>query len=288
MSKVSIIIYTNESYLDLLDLTLPSVLKSFEHIDLKFYLVSNKITTELIFEKVTQIDCGVDFSSDGSHFQKTLLFALDKIDCEIVLFLCDDYFFKSKTKKEVFDSLVNLMIDYDIDYLSLGTQKHMEGYLYNWDKLSFNSKEYNLPSEIIYFMDKNYRHLYSVQPSLWKKKSLQKILLNNNYLTLHDLDNSNIKDCNGLKRSLDQKKNYMFYINDPKFQFFTDKNICLHKPPLTYHVDEKSLDSDYFVIDYIEIIRHGKFINAEVNSKFILKNLLLNSEDISDKLSKFN
>lgn len=288
MSELSIIVYTNESYLDLLELTIPSVFKSFEHLNPKFYLISNKFTAKLNYENFTIIDCGVEFSSDGSHFQKTMSQSLELIDSELILLLCDDYYFKSPTKKEVFNNLIEIMIDYNIDYLSLGTQKHMENYIYGWKKLSSVAGNHNKILDEIYFMDKNYRHLYSVQPCIWKKRSLQNILANNKNLTLHDLDNTNIKDSNGLRRLLDKEKNYMFYTPDDNFKFYTNKNICLHKPPLTYHVDEKLIDSDYFVIDYIEIIRHGKFITSDVNSKKILTDILLKNKTLSNKLSKFN
>ena len=41
------------------------------------------------------------------------------------------------------------------------------------------------------------------------------------------------------------------------------------------------------LIDYIEIVRHGKFLDANVNSKDILNNILNSNENIKNKLKKF-
>jgi hypothetical protein len=56
---------------------------------------------------------------------------------------------------------------------------------------------------------------------------------------------------------------------------------------MTYHVDEKPLSTDFLLIDYIEIVRHGKFLDANVNSKDILNNILNSKENIKNKLNKF-
>jgi hypothetical protein len=101
------------------------------------------------------------------------------------------------------------------------------------------------------------------------------------------LDNTDILNKKGQKRQLDSKHNFAFYEEKNNFFDYNFKNYCYHYPPLSYHVDEKSINDDYFVIDYIEIVRHGKFINYNVNSKLILDKILLSMPEINNKLQYF-
>ena len=41
--------------------------------------------------------------------------------------------------------IIDLIIDCNIDYLNLGTQKHYEAYLHSWKKLDVNLERYQLP-----------------------------------------------------------------------------------------------------------------------------------------------
>lgn len=108
-------------------------------------------------------------------------------------------------------------------------------------------------------------------------------------ISLHQLDNTDIKNTKGEKRKLQEFYNYSFYEKKINFFDFGFKNYCYHYPTLTYHADEREIGSDFLLIDYIEIVRHGKFLNAEVNSKLLLKEILEseNIKPIINKLSKF-
>lgn len=287
MKDISFVVFTNENYFDLLYLTLPYTIENTKHLNKKINVVSNKIPEHEIFNGVNYIDSNVNFSSDGSHFRDSLLFALNQIPEDYILFLCDDYLIKSPINKDRFDNIVNILEKINGDYLALGTQKHIENFVINWDKPNINLSEYGFPDDCFYNFDVTARHMYSVQPCVWKKSSLIDLLTHNPSLTLHQLDNTDISNKKGEKRKLEEFFNFSFYEKKENFFDYGFNNFCYHHPPITYHVDEKPLSTDFLLIDYIEIVRHGKFLDANVNSKDILNNILNSKENIKNKLNKF-
>jgi hypothetical protein len=287
MKDISFVVFTNENYFDLLYLTLPYTIENTKHLNKTINVVSNKIPEHEIFNGVNYIDSNVNFSSDGSHFRDSLLFALNQIPEDYILFLCDDYLIKSPINKDRFDNIVNILEKINGDYLALGTQKHIENFVINWDKPNINLSEYGFPDGCFYNFDVTARHMYSVQPCVWKKSSLIDLLTHNPSLTLHQLDNTDISNKKGEKRKLEEFFNFSFYEKKENFFDYGFNNFCYHHPPMTYHVDEKPLSTDFLLIDYIEIVRHGKFLDANVNSKDILNNILNSKENIKNKLNKF-
>lgn len=287
MSDISFVVFTNENYFDLLYLTLPYTIENTKHLNKPINVVSNKIPNHESFYGVNYIDSNIDFSSDGSHFRDSLLFALNQIPEDYILFLCDDYLIKSPINKNRFNNIVNILKKINGDYLALGTQKHIETFVVNWDKPDINLSDYGFPDGCFYKFDVSARHMYSVQPCIWKKSSLIELLTYNPSLTLHQLDNTDILNKKGEKRKLDEFFNFSFYENKENFFDYGFNNFCYHHPPITYHVDEKPLSTDFLLIDYIEIVRHGKFLDANVNSKDILNDILNSNENIKNKLKKF-
>jgi hypothetical protein len=165
----------------------------------------------------------------------------------------------------------------------------MENFVVEWKQPDINLSEYGFPDNCFYEFDDTVRHMYSVQPCIWKKSSLIELLNHNPELTLHQLDNTDVYNKRGERRNLIEKHGYLFYETKENFFNYGFNNFCYHHPPLTYHVDEKPMSSDFLLIDYIEIVRHGKFLDVDVNSKFILHDIL-NSEgnsDLKDKLKDF-
>ena len=123
MKDISFVVFTNENYFDLLYLTLPYTIENTKHLNKTINVVSNKIPEHEIFNGVNYIDSNVKFSSDGSHFRDSLLYALNQIPEDYILFLCDDYLIKSPINKDRFDNIVNILEKINGDYLALGTQK---------------------------------------------------------------------------------------------------------------------------------------------------------------------
>ena len=78
MGDISFVVFTNENYFDLLYLTLPYTIENTKHLNKTINVVSNKIPKHEVFYGINYIDSNVEFSSDGSHFRDTLLFALKK------------------------------------------------------------------------------------------------------------------------------------------------------------------------------------------------------------------
>lgn len=290
MNDIAFIIFTNEKYFDLLDLTLPFTIDNTKHLFKNIYIVSNKIPniTNKLFNNVILIDTNVQFATDGSHFSQVMREALPQIKERYILFLCDDYLIKSPIKKQIFNDIIALLNDLNGDYMALGTQKHMEYFLNNWTKPEIDYSKYHFPhTDIFYAFDPRARHMYSVQPCIWKKDSLLELFDYNKNLSLHQLDNTDVMNKKGEKRHLDPIYNFMLYADKNDFFDYNFKNYCYHYPPLTYHVDEKAIGDDFFVIDYIEIVRNGKFISFDVNSKFILNQVLDTNPDIRQKLTHF-
>jgi len=287
MKDISFVVFTNENYFDLLYLTLPYTIENTKDLNKTINVVSNKIPQHEKFDGVNYIDSNVNFSGDGSHFRDSLLFALNQIPEDYILFLCDDYLIKSPINKNRFDNIINILDKINGDYLALGTQKHIENFVVNWEKPNITLSEYGFPDGCFYKFDVTARHMYSVQPCVWKKSSLIELLTHNPSLTLHQLDNTNILNKKGENRQLSEFFNFSFYENKENFFDYGFNNFCYHYPPITYHVDEKPLSTDFLLIDYIEIVRHGKFLEANVNSKDILNNILNSDENIKHKLKKF-
>ena len=287
MKDISFVVFTNENYFNLLYLTLPYTIENTKHLNKTINIVSNKIPQHEKFDGVNYIDSNVNFSGDGSHFRDSLLFALNQIPEDYILFLCDDYLIKSPINKNRFDNIINILDIINGDYLALGTQKHIENFVVNWEKPNITLSEYGFPDGCFYKFDVTARHMYSVQPCVWKKSSLIELLIHNPSLTLHQLDNTNILNKKGENRQLSEFFNFSFYENKENFFDYGFNNFCYHCPPITYHVDEKPLSTDLLLIDYIEIVRHGKFLDADVNSKDILNNILNSDENIKHKLKKF-
>jgi hypothetical protein len=287
MKDISFVVFTNENYFDLLYLTLPYTIENTKHLNKTINVVSNKIPQHEKFDGVNYIDSNVNFSGDGSHFRDSLLFALNQIPEDYILFLCDDYLIKSPINKNRFDNIINILDKINGDYLALGTQKHIENFVVNWEKPNITLSEYGFPDGCFYKFDVTARHMYSVQPCVWKKSSLIELLTHNPSLTLHQLDNTNILNKKGENRQLSEFFNFSFYENKENFFDYGFNNFCYHHPPISYHVDEKPLSTDFLLIDYIEIVRHGKFLDANVNSKDILNNILNSNENIKNKLKKF-
>lgn len=284
-NKISVVVFTNENYYNLLELTLPFLIKSFEYFKIDIIVVSNKITNPFPFTGITQIDCNVNFSGSGNHFEKSMTYALNLIKSDYILFLCDDYLVNSPIKKNVFEGIINLIYDNSIDFLSLGSQKYVDSFISKWNKLDVDYEKYGIPKDCLFYTDEKYRHLYSVQPCIWKKESLLKILKYNPDMSMRDLDNTNIKDLNGNYRNLDYTTN--FYLHDENFLNYNFKNLCIYYPESSFNIDDKPIGSDYFLLDYGEIVRHGKFLDKTVNSGKILEDILNQKLELKNKLLNF-
>ena len=173
ISDVSVLVYTNEKGINITHLTLPKVIAAFEGTVNKIYLTANKIPNAFTGFNVNYISAEIEFKSNGSHYSQTLQHALKEITEEYILFLCDDYLFRTPVKRDVLVNIINLIKNCNVDYFSFASLCYCDVVIKNWKSPAINLKDFNLDGTL-YEIDNNYRHLYSVQPCIWKKTSLLK------------------------------------------------------------------------------------------------------------------
>jgi hypothetical protein len=288
MGNIETIIYTNENHINILNVTLPRFVKFLKPINSNINIVTNKFVnnTNINFNDVNIIETNINFDPQGSHFRDSMLIALTSIKSEYVLFFCDDYMLNSMIKIDMFNKVKNIINHYNCDFLSFSSLAYIRHYLEKWLMVNPDLKEFGIEGGILYEINENYRHLYSVQPCIWKKESLIKLLENNDYLTLHMLDNTIIKNKKGLLRNLNYETDY-YDVDGENNLDYGFKNYTIHLPPLSFNIDDRNLNSDYFVFDYGEILRHGKIVDSKTNSVNILMSYLDDNPKIKEKIFKF-
>jgi len=285
INDVSVLVYTNERGISITDLTLPRVITAFENVIDNIYLTANKLPSNFNTYNVRYIDAGVEFSTNGSHYSQTLQYALKEIPEEYILFLCDDYLFHSQAKQNVLENIVTLIKKYNVDYFSFASLCYCDIVIREWKTPDINLKEFNLEGTL-YEIGDNYRHLYSVQPCIWKKTSLLRLLESNPNMSLWDMDNTSVRNTKGKGRHLNYETN-LYEVTPETALDFNFKNYTINLPPLTYNIDNRQPDSDFYVLDYGEVIRHGKFIDCETNTKRLAFNILDMDPDLKEKVKQF-
>jgi len=285
MEDLNVIVYTNETYFNITYITIPQLKKNLPNV--KINLVSNKFPNEFEkFDYVNYIETNVPFVGDGSHFRDSMLNALVEIDCEYFFFICDDYIFRGHTKMDKFNQLIPIMKESNIHFLTLATQKHMGSVIDKWKLIDCDVTKYGFPKNCFHEMPDNYLYLFSVQPCIWKKTSLIEILNYNPNLSLHALDTTNIKNKKGEMR--ERNPLTVFYFPKENFYDYDSKNVCMYLDPISFAADERFSGEDYLIIDYCEVIRHGKLIEPQTISKNFFLELLDNEyKNIKPKLDIF-
>ena len=287
MNDISFNIFTNERYFNINYVTVPFLKENTSHLNRNINIISNKFPEHEKFEGINYIESNVPFQDNGGHFRDTMLYALKNIPEKYIFFLCDDYIFKSPIKKTTFNNLTKILDEIEGDFLSLSTQKHMGAHVPVWKKIEIDITSYGFPENCFYYMPNEYCHMYSVQPCIWKKDSLIELLTHNEGLTLYGLDNLDIVNKKGERR--ERNPLTLFYFQKPNFFDYNFKNIGIYLDPLAFNADERTLFSDYLIIDYCEVIRHGKIMEAETNSKKFFLDLINKNEykEIKEKLNIF-
>jgi hypothetical protein len=288
MNDLEIIVFTNENHIDILNVTLPRIVNYLSPINSKINVITNKFVndTDIDFSKVNVIDTNIKFDKNGSHFRDSMLFSLLQIKSKYVLFFCDDYLINSVIKKDTFNNVMDIIEHYNCDFMSFSTLKSNRQDLLKWKIINSNLTNFGIDDAVLYEVDKDFRHLYSVQPCIWKRESLIELLTYNEFLTLHMLDNTMIKNKKGVDRILNYETNY-FESNNFNSLDYGFKNYIIDLPPLTFNIDERALNSDYFIFDYGEIMRYGKIQEYRTNSVIILNEFLNENPIIKDKIRKF-
>jgi len=277
MNNLSVLYYTSENHVPIAKLSIDEFNKFNSNIDVKKYLVSNNIKHNLDFSDFQIINTSTPYCGGGTHFGEVMIKSLSIIDTDYVLFMLDDYTLFTEIKKENLEKIVSVMSDEKIDHVSL-----MSYNFTNWSNYEMDYSKYNLPQNIFLNLNTSYRYMLSVQPSVWNRKSLIKLLQSNNKVALHHFDTSYVKNMKGeLRHNMDGD----FYETKNDFWDYDFKHLCLNKTSYTsnYAFDERNVDGDYFLFLYSEIIRFGKFnFNTHHNNKFFLEKFL-NEKNITSQ-----
>lgn len=278
-SDFCFLVYTNETYLPIANLTMSEFDKFNGPISQNRYLVSNKIRDfQFDAQNTTFIDCDVQFDGTGKHFSQTMMKALSQINEEYIIFFCDDYLPIGKVKWNILSELFEVIKNENIDFISFSYMPQSR----QWEK--FNVSLPSLPNKNLYFIPDNYMYLYSVQPCIWKKSSLSYVLSNNPEISLHHFDTTNLKNKEGFERTMDVKTStWNPYPHGSQNYGF--KCLCTD-----YTGFDEQENYDYFIFPYVEIMRHG-FFNMwhETNTKRFLEKYIIEKDiDNNPHLKRFH
>lgn len=271
-------IYTNEKYQCIADLTMGEFDKFVPENPLKRYVVSNKFKDyEFKSKNAIFIDCNEEFNGSGNHFGQTMIKALNQINEKYIIFFCDDYMLIDQPKMDVLGELMKKIEEQNINFFSFASMYPKQ----DWKKYDLNFEA--ISGRTFYEISNDCQHLYSVQPCIWDKESLLEILKYNPHMSLHDLDTTNIKNREGLMRTMNvEKGRWNPYPSGS--QDYGLKNICTDY--LGY--DEYHNGFDYFVFPYVEIIRWGFFNMFEKTNtkrfleKFFVEKNIPNDENLKN------
>jgi len=235
IDNLRFVFFTNENNTHLIELTLKYFFEYNNLENIKISVISNnyKNFEALSFkDRVEYLSGNVEFEDRGQHFSESLRRTLPDIKEDYIFFFCDDYFFISNTKFDDLEKLMHLIVKEDIDYFGFDGIAGQE--VYAW--APFAVSDTSFPNDYFYYRDNDYRYLYSVQPTIWKKSSLLK-LTDTFKFSLHELDETmpTMKSQNTFK--------------------------CLAKNNMltTFMSTVLSVPENYFIISYCEIVRHGVF-----------------------------
>jgi hypothetical protein len=283
MKDLSLLVYTNQTYLPIAELCLEQIIKHFKGIEIKKYITSNSFDKNFNFDEmgVESLTSSILFNENGSHFSEVLIKALEKINSKYVLFFLDDYFIINNVKKGVLENLISVMEDEKIDYISLMSYDYNE-----WETLNIDFKKYSLPDNSLVNFNYSYYYMFSVQPCIWNRESLITILQHNKNMGVHDLDITNVKNKKGDIRFHNE---HGFWQTPDRFWDYNFKFVTLRKTELTknFAFDERDANGDYFLFLYSEAIRGGKFNFKTHNNNRIFLESFLKEKNITPDLKKY-
>lgn len=264
MNEFCFIVYTNEKYLPIADLTMGEFDKYFSNNPFKKYLISNKFTDyNFINKKAIFMSSDIPFDGIGGQFASVMVDILNKIEEEYIIFFCDDYLLIGEPNLQGLIETFDLIKENGIDFLSFASMRPRP----NWEK--FDKTIPSNPSRNFYWIPNSYLYNFSVQPCIWKKTALLEILKYNPGLSLHRLDTTNIRNREGYIREMNYSNGEWFpYPKGSQSYGFK----CLCTDYLGYDELEKY---EYFIFPYIEIMRHGFFnMHQETNTKRFLEKFI--------------
>ena len=235
--KIVVVYFTTENNFELADVSVSYFKKHSKN--LKINIVSNRLPDGYVkkHDDVEYFDMGINFDSSSKHFGETMTSYLNNINYDYILFLCDDYVLIDDVKERDLEELIQYMICGNIDYFGFDD---MNPDATKMPEQTHKTSCKNRHSEQFIIRNSDHEYLYSVQPCIWKRETLLKILEKD--ISIHDLDNT-----------IESLRNYndIIALGTSLMSHMTYKN----------YIDIKNID--YFILSYVEIVRHGVFILPE-------------------------
>ncbi len=239
MDNLSVVYFTNEKGFGLAELAVDYFKKYSKN--LKINIVSNEIPDgyEFRHDDVYHHNMEVPFNDSGKHFGESMLKYLKSVDDEYIFFFCDDYFLIDNLKEDELEKLIYFIKCENIDYF--GFDDMCNG-CSSMPKVMYDPKCNHNNNDSFVVRNPDDQYLYSVQPCIWKRESFIKVLSGG--VSLHDLDETieKIKEVDGIVALGNDLSSHM-----------------------TYKKQEEINKINYFILSYVEVVRHGVFIVPENN-----------------------
>ena len=154
LKSVALLTYSHSSYKDVLDIYFFQLTKYFPQI--KGYLLIDKL------DSVIPSNHEVVYYDDDFSYYKHCLNAITAIEEDYLIYMQDDYFFFSEPNLNVLnESLSRLKLD-NLDFIRFNRTGDMD----------------NLSNDLFHNIPQKSKYLFSTQATLWRKKSLFKLLTN--------------------------------------------------------------------------------------------------------------
>jgi len=228
--NLGVVYYTNEKSNPILAITLQQFYK--HNPTVPVYVIINRLTgNEPVYEHVTYLNADVSLEHDGREFSEIMQKVLPQIKEEHILWFLDDYWLTHPIDVDPLARLLQLLRDDSVDLFTFGSFPAFPQY----EKHDTEYDAYGFPEEQFYYIPLDHPHLFTIQPGIWNKASLLRIVTEN-HITLHNLDYSFYGDN--------------AFIKNPE----SYKVLCTR-----YRIFEEGLYCDYWIIGYIEVTRHGAF-----------------------------
>lgn len=280
------IINTNEMNWPLVNLSLKYFDKYIGLDNINISVVSNKfLNCNLHYsDKVNYITPNVEYDGSGGHFESVISHALQNIKEDYIFFFCDDYIITKFFDEQALKNLLRLIEEESVDYFSFASnfvERELQNNALAKYRLFENSQKYGFNRTDIYHHSENFFYLYSVQPCIWKRTSLLELLSYNKGLGIRTLDTSFIRDKKGNYRRMIPDTGIYCYDEWPSVQDeYNFKKLCSK-----YNIFDYSTIPDFFIFNYIEIVRLGKIWQTlgEHNWVQILINNIISDNDLRNK-----
>ena len=281
MNNLSVVLYTSQKYIPIAELFVKQFNKHSKELDIPKYIISNKFDEgkKLDFFGFQKLSHDIPFCEMGTHFRNVLKNSLERIDSEYILFFLDDYLLIRDIKISNLNKIMKVMVNEKIDHISLMSYDHPR-----WKNFDIDYEKYDLDPDFMVEINLDFLYLFSVQPCIWNKKSLIKLLEFNEKMSIHDFDTSRVRNIKGEIRN---GLNGEYYDTPHDFWDYGFKHVALKKTNITknYAFDEHDGSDDYFLFLYSEIVRHGKFnFFTHINNRNFLQTYLPENNITSESL----